>query len=147
MNNLLYYFFIVIIVNIVIKLLIRFYGIFFTKVYLYDIYIERIVLLNDKAIDYIMFTNIKNALNNDKLIKLLLNVILQYLNYVYYNNNIKLSIVFFEYNPNNKLYRSISDGYLFELSKHLSVNDLYKNIKWNNKFNNSNNILVLIKAL
>ena len=146
MNNLLYYFFIVVIVNIAIKLLIRFYSKHISKAYLYVINIERLVLLNGKTIDYIIFKNIKHTLNSDRLIKLIINVILQYLNNVYINN-INLSITFFEYNPTTKLYRSISDGFIFEFSKHLSVNDLYKNIKWtNSKFNHiSNNIVVVIK--
>ncbi len=150
MNNLLYYFLIVVIINITIKLLIRFYSKYFNKAYLYNIYIERLVLLNGKTIEYIMFSNIKHVLNNDKLIKLILNVTLQYLSYYYdRNNNIKLSIVFFEYDPKTKLYRSISDGCVFSYNVYLSVKDLYKNIKWiNPKFiNNSSNILVVIKAL
>lgn len=134
-------------IQLSIKLLIRFYRKYFTKAYLYDIYIERLVLLNGKTIDYLMFTNIKHALNNDKIIKLLLNVILKYIYYVYSNNNIKLSVLFFEYNPNTKLYRSMSDGYVFEMTNHLSVKDLYKNKKWTNNFNNTNNILVVIKTL
>jgi hypothetical protein len=146
MNNLLYYFFIVIIVNIAIKLLIRFYNKYFNKAYMFNIYIERLTLLNGKTIEYIMFSNIKHALNNDKLIKLLINVILKYLNNVY-NNNIKLPIVFFEYDPNTNLYRCLSDGYIFEFNYYLSVNDLYKNIKWVNNFNNTNNMFVVIKAL
>ena len=150
MNNLLYYILIVIIVNISIKLLIRFYRKYFTKAYLYDIYIERLVLLNGKTIDYLMFSNIKHALNNDKIIKLILKVTLHYLSYYYdRNNNIKLSITFFEYDPNTKLYRSLSDGCLFSFNDYLSVNELYNNIKWTNSMNipKTSNILVVIKTL
>jgi hypothetical protein len=146
MNNLLYYFLIVVIVNITIKLLIRFYSKYSTKAYLFDFYIERLVLLNGKTVDYILFKNIKPALNSDKLIIIILNVIIQYLSN-FYAKDTKLSIVFFDFNPKTGLYRSISDGCIFEL-QHLSVNDLYNKIKWVKGINSSNNnIFVVIKAL
>jgi hypothetical protein len=145
MNNLLYYFFIVVIVNIAIKLLIRFYSKYSTKAYLYGIDIERLVLLNGKTIDYILFKNIKPALNSDKLY-IILNVIIQYLSN-FYAKDTKLSIVFFDFNPKTGLYRCMSDGCVFEFTNHLSVNDLYNKIKWIKGVNNYNDIVVVIKTL
>jgi hypothetical protein len=137
----------IIIIIITINMLTKCY-IYYRNRYIYSLNVERLVLLNGKAIDYLTFKNIKSTLNfsSEKFLKLMLNVTLQYLTNVY-DKDIKLSIVFFEYDPKSYLYRSISDGYVFELNKDLSVNDLYKNIKWvNSKFNHiSNNIVVVIK--
>lgn len=122
--------------------------IYYRNRYIFSLNVERLVLLNGKAIDYLTFKNIRSTLNfsSEKYLKIILNVILQYLSNLY-DKDIKLSIVFFEYDPNTNLYRSISDGCVFEFCRHLSVNELYNNIKWTNNFNNSNNIFVVIKPL
>ena len=149
MNIFTNYWFITIIIIIIINMLTKCY-IYYRNRYIFSLNVERLVLLNGKAIEYLTFKNIRSTLNfsSEKYLKIILNVILQYLSN-FYDKDIKLSIVFFEYDPKSNLYRSISDGYIFEFTKDLSVNDLYKNIKWvNSKFNHiSNNIVVVIKGL